>query len=105
MRCMQSISSGAEHVRQILALLHADAVLAGDRAAHLDAHAQDSAGERLGALQRARLAAIVKDERMQVAVARMKHVGAADARLARPSRRCAAAPRRVGAAAPRRPAR
>ena len=45
---------GGEHARQEVALLHADAVLAGDRAAHLDAHLEDLAGERLGALVRRR---------------------------------------------------
>ena len=46
---------GGEHRRQIVALLHADAMLAGDGAAHLDAHLQDATRQRLGALQRARL--------------------------------------------------
>src|SRR5262249_158885 len=58
-----------EHRRHQVALLDADAVLAGEHAADLDAQPQDVGAERLGAVELARLVGIVEDERMQVAVA------------------------------------
>src|SRR5258708_25732014 len=64
-----------EHDRHEIALLDADAVLAGEDAADLDAEAQDIGAERLGALELARLVGIVKDQRMEVAVAGMNDVG------------------------------
>src|SRR6476619_4247973 len=42
----------AKHLRQILALLHADPVFAGDRSSHLNAHPQYAPGERLCPLKR-----------------------------------------------------
>ena len=66
-----------------VALLDADAVLAGQHATDLDAQPQDVGAERLGALQLARLVGVVQDERMQVAVAGMKDVGDRAARTAR----------------------
>ena len=71
--------------RQEVALLEADAVLAGDRPAERDAQPQDVGGQRFGALERAGLAAVEEDERVQVAVAGVEHVGDADAVLARDS--------------------
>jgi len=68
-----------KHRRHQVALLDADAVFAGEHAADLDAQLQDLGAEFLGALQLARLVGIVKNERMQVAVAGMKHVGDAQA--------------------------
>src|SRR5260221_12728838 len=64
-----------EHDRHEVALLNADAVLAGENATDLDAEAQDIGAERFGALELARLVGIVKDQRMEVAVAGMKDVG------------------------------
>ena len=58
-------------------------MLAGDRAAQADAQAQDVGGQRLGPLERTGLASVVEDERMQVAVAGMEHVGHAHAVLGR----------------------
>lgn len=55
-------------------LLHADAVLSGDGAANLHAQLQDAATEFLGAFQLARFVAIEQDQRMQIAVAGVKHV-------------------------------
>src|SRR5262249_46592560 len=55
----------AEHFGQVIALLDADAMLAGNRAAHLDAHSQNPSGQRLTALQRAGLAAVEQDQGMQ----------------------------------------
>ena len=90
---------GVEHVGEILELLDADAVLAGDRAAHLDAQPQDAAGQGLGAFERARFAAIKEDQRMQIAVAGVEDVGARAGRLSRaisPMRRRASPSRRRG---------
>ena len=58
-----------------------DAVLAGDGAADLDAQLEDLAAERLGALQLVRVVGVEQDQRMQVAVAGVEHVGAAQAVL------------------------
>lgn len=66
----------AEHFRHQIALLDADAVLAGEHAAELDAGAQDVGAEGFGALDLAGLVGIVEDQRMQIAVAGMEHVGA-----------------------------
>ena len=49
-------------------------MLAGDRAAHFNAQLQDAAGQGLRAFQRAGLAAIKQDERMEIAVASVKDV-------------------------------
>src|SRR6478672_957670 len=57
-----------EHHRHQIALLDADAVLAGQDAADLDAKFQDVGAELLGALELALLVGVVEDERMQVAV-------------------------------------
>src|SRR3546814_12926529 len=58
-----------------VALLDADAVLAGHHAADLDAEPQDVGAEILRPLQFPRLVGVVEDERMQVAVAGVEHVG------------------------------
>ena len=58
-------------------------MFAGDRAAESDAQPQDVGGQRLGALEGARLTAVVEDERVQVAVAGVEHVGHAHAVLRR----------------------
>src|SRR3954471_21437300 len=69
-----------EHLRHVALLVHADAVLAGDRAAGLHAREHDLAGELLGALG---LALGVADERMQIAVAGVEDVADAQPVLAR----------------------
>ena len=93
---MQSMIGLAVHLAEELPLLEADAVLAGDRAAEADAQAQDLRGEHLGAIVRAGLAAVEEDERVQVAVAGVEHVGDADAVLR------ATAPRWSASASPSR---
>ena len=50
-------------------------------AADLDAEPQDVGAERLGALDFAGLVGVVEDQRMQIAVAGMKHIGDAEAVL------------------------
>ena len=72
------------HRRQ---LLDADAVLAGDGAAHGDAEVEDLGAEGLGAMQLVAVVGIEQDQRMQVAVAGMEDVGAAQAVRASPCRR------------------
>src|SRR3954468_21917770 len=57
-----------EHLRHVALLVDADPVLAGDRAAGLHAGEHDLARELLRAFGRARLVAVVADERVQVAV-------------------------------------
>src|SRR5262249_10946643 len=54
-----------EHRRHEIALLDADAMLAGEHAAHLDAIAQDVRAEFLGALELARVVGIIEDQRME----------------------------------------
>ena len=56
-------------------------MLAGDRAAELDAEGEDLGGQLLGALDGAVLAAVEEDQRMQVAVAGVEDVGDPDAAL------------------------
>ena len=60
-------------------LFDADAVFAGDGAADLDAEFEDAAAEVLGLFQFARHVGVEQDERMQIAVAGMEHVGDAQA--------------------------
>src|ERR1700720_4229681 len=55
-----------EHDRHEVALLDADAVLAGEDAADLDAEPQYVRPERLGALELAGLVGVVKDERVKI---------------------------------------
>src|SRR6056297_1331869 len=65
---------GRELRRHKIALLDADAVLAGQAAARLDAELQDLGAERLAALQVAGLVRIEKDEGVHVAVASVEDV-------------------------------
>src|SRR5271170_1696231 len=64
-----------EHHRHQVPLLDPDAMLAGEHAADLDAQLEDVGPKRLGALQLPRLIGIVKDKRVEIAVAGMEHVG------------------------------
>ena len=68
---------GPELAAHLVDLLDPHAVLARDRAPHLDAELEEVRREGLGALELARRIGVVEDQRMQVAVARVKHVGAA----------------------------
>ena len=58
-------------------------MLAGDRAAHLNAHLEDAAGQGLGPLECSLLSAIIDNQRMQVTVAGVEDVGTAHTRLGR----------------------
>ena len=60
--------------RHLANFLHAHAMLTGDAATHLHTEFQDLAAERLGALKFAWHVGIKQDQRVQVAIARMKHV-------------------------------
>src|SRR6266852_1314985 len=70
---------GAELRAHLVDLLDADAVLAGDRAADRDALLEHLARELLGARELVGTVGVEQDQRMQVAVARMEHVRAAQA--------------------------
>ena len=59
----------AEHVRHQVSLFNADAMLAGQHPADLDAQAQDVVAEFLGPFEFARIVGVVKDERVQIPVA------------------------------------
>jgi hypothetical protein len=61
-------------------------VLAGDRAAVLDAQVQDRAGQLLGGALSSRRCVVVEHQRVQVAVAGVEHVGDPDAGLGRERR-------------------
>ena len=82
-----------EHRAHQVALFDADAVLAGQHAADLDAEPQDVGAERLGALDLARLVGVVEDQRMEIAVAGMKHIGDAEPVLLRQVAHARSAPR------------
>src|SRR5690606_15602240 len=58
-----------------IALFHADAVLAGENAADLDAEAQDVGAEILRALQLVADIGVIEDQRMQIAVAGVEDIG------------------------------
>ena len=68
-----------EHERHEVALLQPDPVLAAERAAGVDAEPDDLLRRSEHALQHARLASVEGQQRMQVAVARVEHVGDGDA--------------------------
>ncbi len=63
-----------KHQRHQFIFFHADAVLAGKRAAHLDAVPHDFAARRDHSLKLRAIALVEKNQRMQVAVAGMKNV-------------------------------
>ena len=60
-------------------LLDADAVLAGHGAAHRDAGLEDVGTEQLGTVQLVGVVGVEQDQGVQVAVAGVEHVGAAQA--------------------------
>ena len=84
-------STGENWMRHQVALLDADAVLAGQAAADLDAELQDVGAGRLGLRQLRRVVGVEEDQRMEVAVAGMEDVGDLRARSRRRSRRRGAA--------------
>ena len=79
------------HAHQV-ALLDADAVLAGQAAADLDAELQDVGAGRLGLLQLAGVVGVEEDQRVQVAVAGVEDVGDREAVAGADLARRAAAP-------------
>ena len=76
-----------EHARHVLRLVHADAVLAGDRAAVLDAEVEDGAADALGRLAGTLDLVVEEHQRVQVAVAGVEDVGHPHARRRRRARR------------------
>src|SRR5712692_6771058 len=66
--------AGPEQERHRARLVDSDPVLAGDRAARLDARVEDRLGQLLGALGLALVALVVEDERMEVPVAGVEDV-------------------------------
>src|SRR3954451_12705984 len=64
-----------EHLAHEIALLDPDAVLAGQNAAEFDAAAQNVGAKSFSALHFAGLVGVVKDQRMQIAVAGVKYIG------------------------------
>jgi len=68
-------------------LLHPDAMLAGNCPAHLDAAANDFGACGDGAAKFIAVAAIERNQRVQIAIARMKNVADLEAVL-RPDRDC-----------------
>ncbi len=72
-----------KHHRHQVALLDADAMLAGEHAADLDAEPEDVGAELLGAIELAGIVGVIKDQRMQIAIAGVKHIGDAQAVLGR----------------------
>ena len=75
------------HPRHVRRLVHADAVLAGDRAAVLDAQVEDRAADLLGRLAGALDGVVEEHQRVQVAVAGVEDVGHPDAGGRRTARR------------------
>ena len=63
-----------EHLWHQVALFNAHAMLTGQNTTHLHAKPQDIGPERLGLLQLTRLVGVIKDQRVQVAVASVKDV-------------------------------
>src|SRR5476651_2387250 len=67
-----------EHRGHQVALLDADAVLAGQDAADLDAKPEDVSAESFGTVEFVRLVRVIENERMQITVASVKDVGDAE---------------------------
>ena len=82
-----------EHLRHQVALLDADAMFAGQHAADLDAEPQNMSAPKSSArCEFAGLVRVEEDERMQIAVAGMKHIGDAQPVLFGQLRACPPAP-------------
>src|SRR5262249_8339034 len=67
-----------KHLGHEIAFFDADAMLAGEHAAVRNAKPQDVGAKFFRALELARLIRIIKNQRMQIAVARMEDVGDAE---------------------------
>ena len=67
--------AAAELHTHLIDLLHTHAMLAGNRAANGNTHLQNARTHRFGCVQFTWLVGIVQNQRMQIAVARMKHIG------------------------------
>ena len=67
----------AEHLRHQVALFDTNAMLTGQNATEFDAGPQDIGAKRLGAFDLAGLIGVIENERVQIAVAGMEHVGTA----------------------------
>src|SRR3954470_13649467 len=65
----------AEHLRHQIALFDADAMLAGEHPADRHAEPQDIGAEGLRLVQLSRPVGIVEDQRMEIAVAGVEHIG------------------------------
>src|SRR4051812_91855 len=57
----------------LVELFHANPMLSRHRPAHLDAQLEDLAAELFGDMQLTRISGVIEDERMEVAVPRMKN--------------------------------
>ena len=97
MRICRARSAGENWTSHQVALLDADAVLAGQAAADRDAQLQDLGAGKLGPVRLVGVVGIVEDQRMQVAVAGVEDVGDLEAVRSADLRRSGPAPR---AAAP-----
>src|SRR6476646_5233643 len=75
---LRNVGGGELHAHQ-LALLDADAMLSGEAAAELDAKLEDLSAAHLCALKLGTVVGVVKDQRMQIAVAGMEDVDHAEA--------------------------
>ena len=74
-RCCWLRSISENIIGHQVALLDADAMLAGENAPDLDAELENFGAELFGLLQLTRDIGIIENERMQIAIAGMKHVG------------------------------
>ena len=64
----------------LIELFHANTVLAGHRPADIHAKLQDLTAERFRALLLAWLVGVIQNERMQISIARVEHVGDGEAK-------------------------
>lgn len=74
-------SSSRELHAHLIYFLHSHTVLSSHGSSHLHAQFEYGRAEFLGALHFVRFIRIEQDQRMQVAIARMEHVGATQAEL------------------------
>src|SRR3954467_15410334 len=75
--------ASVELYAHLVDLFEAHPMLAGDRAAHFDAEFQDRGAISFCALILVAFIGIEHDKRMQVAIARMEHIGALQLKLLR----------------------
>src|SRR5687767_13601691 len=75
---VESLELGRPELKaHVVHFLDSDAVLAGDRAPDADRELEDLAAESFGALELAGFVGVVQDQRMEVAVAGVENVSAA----------------------------